>query len=220
MLVHRLAGRIGIAIAAVAGATQVQAQLWTVGITDAGRAYGASDNYGVALTWDWVTQSDFAAFTGTAGYAYTVCTALSPSGDYAAVEEPHRDGTLWLCEDGDCWSVGTGIVWDVDDSGDAVGCDRWINGHGVLWTDDGANRWEFPEYARIEFRSHDWAYVREQSGAYRWLERFDWNADGAVNNFDIGTFVLALLDAQRTPARNAQRAENFDIIPFVRALLR
>lgn len=194
--------------------------LWTIGVTNAGTAYGASDNYGVALTWDWVSTSNFHGFSGIA-YSqgvYTVCTAVSPGGEYAAVEESHRNGRLWWCEDGQCSDVGTGVVFAIDDAGDMAGMSRWTNGVGVVWLDDGLHRWEFPQWQRIRFRDHDWAYVRDQFNNEQWLTRYDCDCDGAVTMFDIDSFVDSLLSG--TPTCGAFVIDGFDIDPFVEALTR
>ena len=203
-----------ITAAALAGA----GGLWTVGVTQSGTAFGATSNYGQALTWRWVDLTHGRGFSGAAA-PFTVCTALAPAERWAAVEEAHRDGQLWLAHDYACTPVaGGGVVLTINDAGEAGGTSGWANGVGVLWTGGGTRRWEFPALNRILVRTRALAYVRAAgTRADLFVERQDWNADAWVDFFDIDPFLDAWLEQQ--PADNTQIPDGDDLHDFLTALL-
>lgn len=215
-LLHALALFAALALILFATCT-AKAQLWAVGITNDGTAYGSTGLHGVAVTWDWVTTSDFQAFGGASWHNGTVCTALSPNHEYAAVEWSYRNGELWWCEDYSCqWVAGGGWVNGIDDAGDMWGQSAAVNEHGVIWLQDGANRWDFLELQAVLWRGRDFAHLRLTDGSPVWRSRYDANCDGAVNNFDIDAVLLAL---NGTPTCGTFVLDNFDIDPFVAELL-
>lgn len=194
------------------------AQVWIVG-EQSGRVFGSTWIHGVAFTAN-PDLSDVETFD-VSWFNGTVCTALSPNHEYAAVEWVYRNGELWWCEDGLCdWIDGGGYVVGIDDLGDMWGSSSAANCYAVLWTDDGLARWEFPAWYRIESRTHDAVTVthRDTLRTQETIARYDANCDGRVDFFDVDPFVNNLLGWDAQPC-NTFWYENADVDAFVQALI-
>lgn len=193
---------------------------WLLGVQGS-VAYGSTGYNGQAIVWNHDAEPGGAnwwalTFDGAEYHNGTVCTALSPNLEYAAVENVYRDGELWWCEDQSCvWIPGGGVVYGIDDAGDMWGTSGLANGVGVLWTDDGWTRWEFPHLNRIYVVEHGGAMVRTNDVPRRdvWLDRYDANADGVVNNGDIDDAVNSIVNG--VPTRGPFVLDNGDIDSFV-----
>lgn len=193
--------------------------LWIVGIQGT-RLFGSTSEHGQAFTAN-LDLTDGQGFPGAYYHNGTVCTALSPNHEYAAVEWVYRNGELWWCEDGLCeWIAGGGYVVGIDDAGNFWGSDSAINCHGVLWTEDGQVRWEYPQWYRIESRTHESVTVTHHDTArtQETIARYDANCDGRVGMDDIDSFVNNLLGWEPQPCGTFWY-ENEDIDAFVTALI-
>lgn len=196
--------------------------LWLFGIVG-GIAYGSTGIHGAAATWPVDHPEQATLFVGASWSNGTVCTALSPNHEYAAVEWAYRNGELWWCEDGSCeWVSGGGYVVGVDDDGDMFGSNAAINCYGVLWTDDGQIRWDYPDWYRITARTHDAVTTtnRDAGRTQETIFRYDANCDGRVDFFDVDPFVANLFGWLDAPPCNTFWYGNDDIDPFVSELLR
>lgn len=194
--------------------------VWIVG-QQGDRIFGSTDIHGVAFTAN-ADLSDVETFDNAFWHNGTVCTALSPNHEYAAVEWAYRNGELWWCEDGQCeWVSGGGYVVGIDDAGDMWGSSSAINCYAVLWTDDGWSRWDYAEWYRITARTHEAVTVthRDARRTQETISRYDANCDGVVNNFDIDPFLENLLAYWTHQPCNTYWYTNFDIEPFVDALV-